>query len=322
MKAAGRRGAEAVGPGGRSGPRAAAPLITKIVHDSLVDGPGIRTVVFVKGCPLRCVFCHGPETQRREPEVVFFARDCGSCGLCADACPRSAIDLSVPTRILRERCDACGRCEEVCPRRALRMVGQRHSVGSLAEEILRDRSFYRTSGGGVTLSGGECCLFPAFVGELLERLSAEGIHVAIETSGHFEWSPFASEVLPHVDLLLVDLKFADPQLHKTYTGQSNGLILDNLRRLVAAGADVTVRVPLVPGITATRENLTGVSALARSLGVRRLALLPYNPLGRELAEALGRDVSQLPERFMTSEELASAAAVVGDALAAASAPAR
>jgi pyruvate formate lyase activating enzyme len=279
------------------------PLIASVKRHSLEDGPGIRSVVFFKGCLLRCIHCHNPECQDMDVEIVFSARDCIGCGECAQACPEKAIDLDRPGRIHREKCVRCGVCAEVCPGRGLRSVGEYYPVDALLEILLRDLPFYRHSGGGVTLSGGECTLYPRYLRSLLQGLKEKGVHLAIETSGYFDSQAFEKNILPYVDLIYYDLKFADPEAHRKYTGKTNQRILHNLKRLIRGqGIEIHPRIPLVPGVTATEENLKAILRILCDLGAEDVTLLPYNPMGVEMAEGLGRPKPPLPERFMRPAE--------------------
>jgi pyruvate formate lyase activating enzyme len=279
------------------------PLIVEIKRGSLEDGPGIRSVVFFKGCPLRCVFCHSPETQDPGVEIAFSDGPCLRCGRCVHACPAGAIDLRRPGRIDRVRCTLCGRCCEVCPGRALRRIGRYYRVENLMEILRRDLPFYRHSRGGVTLSGGECTLFPDYLEPLLQRLKEERIHVALQTCGCFDLGMFQRRILPYLDLVYYDVKFADSGLHCKYTGRPNERIIENLRCLLGeAPARIHPRIPLIPGVTATRRNLSALVRLLRAAGAGAVSLLPYNPMGMHMSECLGRARPNLPERFMTPEE--------------------
>ena len=279
------------------------PLVFDIKRHSLEDGPGIRSVVFFKGCPLRCDFCHNPEGQDPEREIAFSAEKCIGCGECARACPQAAIDLDLPGRIERGKCDRCGRCAEVCPGGGLRVIGTYYSVQDLAEILLRDLPYYRHSGGGVTVSGGECTLFPDYLESLLRTLKARDVHVVLETSGHFDYDAFSTKVLPHVDLIYFDIKIADPATHRTHTGRSNREILHNLRRLLQdSEVEVQPRVPLIPDITATRENLSAIVDLLCGAGADRVSLLPYNPLGLDMLPSLGKPGTDLPKQFADPDE--------------------
>ncbi|OHB89161.1 MAG: hypothetical protein A3D89_05935 [Planctomycetes bacterium RIFCSPHIGHO2_02_FULL_52_58] len=279
------------------------PLIVDVKRHSLEDGPGIRSVVFFKGCPLRCVFCHNYEAQSSEVEIAFSAKDCIKCGRCKEVCPQGAIDLELPGRIHRERCIRCGKCASVCPGRGLRLIGSYYSVESLTEILLRDLPFYRHSGGGVTLSGGECTIYPDYLETLLKSLKASGIHVVLETSGYFDYDVFKQKMLPYIDLIYYDIKIANMEAHRRYIGKPNQKILENFRRLLREkGVKVHPRTPLVPGITATKENLSAIVDFLCDAGADNVSLLPYNPMGIEMAVNLGRPRPPLPMGFMKPDE--------------------
>lgn len=280
------------------------PLLADVKRCSLDDGPGIRSVVFFKGCPLRCVFCHNPEAQECQVEIAFLARKCIACGRCAEVCPHGAIDLHSSQRILRNRCARCGTCSDACPTGALRPVGARCSPRALAELLLRDLPYYEHSGGGITLSGGEPTLFPDYVQSVLQLVKPVGVHVVLETCGHFHYETFSKKLLPYLDLIYYDIKIADPDAHQRHTGKTNRRILHNLcRLLMERKVEVQPRIPLVPGITATEENLTGITDLLYDAGAGSVHLLPYNPLGLEMFEAIGRPRQFLPNSFMSPDDL-------------------
>jgi len=284
-------------------PHANRPLIVDIKRYSFEDGPGIRSVVFFKGCPLRCVFCHNPEAQDPAPEIAFSRSECVGCGSCAKTCDRNALDMSAPDRILRDRCDRCGKCCDVCPGKGLRRVGIYYPVCSLAEVLLRDSPYYKASGGGITLSGGECTMFPDYLEGLLRLLKTEGLHVALETCGYFHYPTFRKKILPYVDLIYYDIKLMDRQAHKRYMGKSNGRILRNFSSLVREGRCVVQpRVPLVPGITATEENILAIVGFLKAVGADRVSLLPYNPTGLDKYRSLGRPVPEVPSGFMSPHD--------------------
>ena len=292
------------------------PLVADIKRFSLEDGPGIRSVVFFKGCPLRCDFCQNPEMQRPGRELVFRRERCVRCGACVRACTQQAVSLDLPGRIDRELCDDCGDCASECPSSALAHVGRRYGLEELVEILLRDAAYYRSSSGGVTFSGGECTLFPEYLASLAAALKQRGIHLLVETGGEFDGAWFVAHLLPLVDLVYFDLKLADAEAHRLHTGADNRRILENLTLLVHAAPErVQVRIPLVPGITATPENLTALAGCLRERGVRRAILLPYNPLGREMAPRLGRPLPDVPAGFMTKAELDEASAVFEAAVA-------
>ena len=267
-------------------------LIGDIGRYALHDGPGIRTTVFCKGCPLHCPWCHNPEFIDPRVELALQGERCIGCGECVDCCPEGALAVVDGTvRLDRGRCTGCGGCVEVCPTRALELVGREFTPSELVELLLRDRRFYEVSGGGVTLSGGEPTLQLAFCGELLARLKRAHVHTALETNGLFAWEAFATTCLPHLDLVLFDVKLIDPLRHWRAVGAGNEVILANLARLQALRPeDVLVRVPLIPGWTADAANLGGIAAHLRNLGVQRVSLLPYHPHGLDKAARVGRAV--------------------------------
>ena len=279
------------------------PLIVDIKRHSLEDGPGIRSVVFFKGCPLRCVFCQNVETQEPEAEIAFNAGECINCGSCADACPYGVIDLEFPGRIHRDRCNRCGACAKVCPGNGLKIVGSSYPVETLTEILLRDLPFYRHSGGGVTLSGGEPTLYPDYVEGLLKNLKAKDVHIVLETSGYFDYESCKQHILPYLDFIYYDVKFADPGLHKKFTGVANRRIIDNLGLLLSEnGIEVHPRIPLIPGITTPRENLSAIVDLLVETGAIDVSLLPYNPMGMEMAVNLGKAKPHLSDGFMKQDE--------------------
>ncbi len=281
------------------------PLIFDIKRHALEDGPGIRTTIFFKGCPLRCVWCHNPESLEPGLEIGFYPADCIRCGDCVQACPTGAARLDLPGRIDRDLCNRCGACAEACPSRGLRQVGRFYEIDELVNLVLRDRVYYQSSGGGVTLSGGEPALYADYGSQLLQRLKSHGIHTAIETSGFFEWSQFSAGMLGWLDLVLYDVKLADPELHLKHTGKRNDIILENLARLVQARPnDVVPRVPLIPAITTLPSNLREISAILREMGVQRCWPLPYNPLGFSKREAIGKPRVDMPDRMLTRKEIA------------------
>ena len=264
------------------------PYIVAVKRHSLEDGPGIRSVVFFKGCPLRCVFCQNPETQDPRPEIAFYEERCIRCGQCAAACPRV---------LEEEQCRACYKCVQVCPGGALVSIGRQYSREDLVELLLRDEDYYRRSGGGVTFSGGECTMFPAYVGAVAVALKARGVHLAVETCGEFSASLFCERLLPFFDLIYFDLKLADPREHQACTGRDNSRIFDNLALLARLAAErLRVRIPVVPGVTLSEGNFVGLIRRLRSFGLHGAILLPYNPLGLQMAQRLQRDQPRVMKR--------------------------
>ncbi|MFC1871311.1 glycyl-radical enzyme activating protein [Chloroflexota bacterium] len=265
---------------GNSAKTDAKRLVLSITRMTIHNGPGIRTLILFKGCPLRCRWCSTPESQKTEPEIAVYPDKCIHCDRCLPVCPLKAINLTEETvGIDRTVCDACGNCARECYAEAIKILGQPMTVAEIVEEVKKDAVIYRQSGGGVTISGGEPLLDPDFMVSLLRAISEEGISVGVDTCGHV---PRASieRVLPWVAFLLWDIKSMNPEKHRELTGVSNELILNNLRAVSGRNIPLYIRVPLIPGYTDSDENIGAIAELARGLSsVVEVALLPLHHLG-------------------------------------------
>ena len=264
------------------------------------DGPGIRTTVFFKGCPLRCRWCHNPEGQEERPQLILRPDRCIGCGQCLTICPTSAIQRKADTFFTdRSHCLACGKCSEACPAVAREIVGRQVSVGELVVEVERDQLFYRQSGGGVTFGGGEPLAQPQFLGATLQALRARRIHSAVDTCG-LAPTKTVQALVPWVDLWLYDLKVMDRRIHWQYTGQSNDLILENLSVLARHGTPIWVRMPVIPGINDLPGNVQRTAEFLNDLGLREIHLLSYHASGTEKAARMG--LQDCSGRFNTPTE--------------------
>jgi pyruvate formate lyase activating enzyme len=277
---------------------------------STEDGPGIRTTVFFKGCPLRCEWCHNPESLSPYPQVQWLEDRCIGCHTCLGACPNGCLAMAGQGMVIdRERCTGCGTCAEACPANAMELLGTMVTVDELCHEVCKDRAYYETSGGGVTASGGEPAMQPEFVAAFFARLKEAGISTALDTCGLTSQRSLA-QILPHVDLVLFDLKEIDAEKHRAFTGQRNEEILEALL-LVAEhlaqredGAHLWIRTPLIPGATASRENLLGLGRfLAEHLDglVERWELCAFNNLCRDKYRRLGMDWRYGQTPLLTAE---------------------
>lgn len=243
---------------------------------SVIDGPGIRTTVFFKGCNLRCGWCHNPESQKKHTEFLFYESKCISCGMCSRVCSRGDGE-----------CTLCGKCTQYCPVHAREICGTDYTADKVLKEILTDKRFYDTSGGGVTFSGGECMLQIDFLEEILRSCKEEKIHTAVDTAGCVPWEYF-QRLLPFTDLFLYDLKCFTEALHKKETGVSNRLILKNLEKLSnETDTEIIIRIPVIPGFNADDREMERMAQYLSKLRIRDVELLPYHPMGENKYAALG-----------------------------------
>lgn len=261
-------------------------LVTEIERSAIHDGPGLRTVVFLQGCPLHCTWCCNPETQPAAPALLHDLKRCVGCGGCVPACPHGAVSLAGgKARVNRALCRGCGRCVPVCPTGANALSGRAVPLEQLLETVCRDRAYYEATGGGLTLSGGEPLAQPA-AAEFLSMAKAAGLTTCVETTAFLPW-PSLERALPHVDLFFVDYKHPDAGALLRSTGARLEVIRDNVRRLAEAGARVTLRTPVIPGFNDSEAALRGCFAFSQELGLERHVLLPYHSLGAGKYKKLG-----------------------------------
>lgn len=284
--------------------RIKAPLVLEIKSNSLDDGPGIRTVVFMKGCPLSCVWCHNPESRNSAEEISFDAKMCIDCGVCRTVCTEVALSGKNRFYIDRKKCTMCMSCVKDCPSGALAAVGRKLSEEEIIKKIVPDIPFFEISGGGVTMSGGEPALYMDFVSSLLNQLKKLDIHTLIETSGFFNFDDFMEKLYPFLDEIYIDIKIMDSESHKKYCGVHNEKILSNFRKIFIAankdGKKVLPRTPLIPGITDTFENVSHIAEFLKQTGVAEAALLAYNPLWHDKCFKVGSDNPYSTSKKMTS----------------------
>ena len=263
-------------------------LITNIQRFSVHDGPGIRTTVFLKGCPLSCIWCQNPETISSYPEILYFHNHCIECKNCIEVCPNQCFSWEDKIRFRCDNCDQCGLCLDNCPVGALKWSSNKTSSDEISEEVMKDKVYYDVSGGGITLSGGEPLHQIDFCHDLLSKSKALGLHIAFDTSGYIT-SEALLKIIPFVDLFLYDIKFFDNDLHKKYTGKSNDIILANFQKLYEAEKRIVVRVPLIPGITDQKKNLLQIKNFVEDCSDQvEINYIPFNNLIKQKYNMLGK----------------------------------
>lgn len=256
---------------------------------SVHDGPGIRTTVFLKGCPLNCWWCHNPESQETLPEVMCFSGRCLNCGECVKECLEGALAFeSGELKFIREKCRACGRCAGICPSKAREVAGREVSVDYVVSQVMKDRIFYDESGGGVTFSGGEPLMQIEFLYELLNACKDEGLNTAVDTSGFAPWQVM-ERVASKTDLFLYDIKLMDNEKHMKYTGVPNDVILENLKRLSGMGKSIWARIPVVPAINDDNENIMLTGEFLSKLGIQKVNILPYHGIAGDKYSRMSKD---------------------------------
>lgn len=253
------------------------PFVIDIARGSFSDGPGVRTTVFFKGCPLKCPWCHNPESQRYEKEMMLFPEKCIDCGNCKK--------------------------DQPCYTLARRQVGKAYSPGEMAHELIKDKSYFDTSGGGVTFSGGEALSFIDYLSEVAVMLKRKGVHIAIQTSGFFDYEAFNTKLMDNIDLIFYDLKIMDAKRHQTLLGQPNRVILENFKKIITSGITVIPRIPLIPNYVATEANLAAIARFFHEQDVRACEFLYYNPGFEDKLKRLGRRMhSHLSDRSVLPDK--------------------
>ncbi len=264
--------------------------IFDIQHFSIHDGPGIRTTVFFKGCPLRCLWCHNPESMNFQPEVAFHPEFCIDCRHCVEVCLHHCHQFVDGTRVFkRDLCDGCGRCADECCAEALVLKGKEYTIAEVLEEVEKDRPFYERSDGGLTVSGGEPLAQPQFCLELLKQAKQRNTHTVIDTSGYVKWDIF-QETLAVTDLFLFDIKADDVELHKGLTGVENTRIKENLKQLIEHNAPVIVRIPLIPGCNDNPSEMEGIARMIKGFkSAPPVHLLPYHQFAEQKYQPIGKE---------------------------------
>jgi len=270
-------------------------MIFNIQKCSIHDGIGLRTLVFFKGCPLKCKWCANPESQSYEPEIMESQAKCIGCGTCVKVCPQSAISMADDGfRIDRSKCIKCNKCADNCNAESKYLVGKEYSIEELFEQIDKDRVFYSIKGGGVTFSGGEPLTFPEYLTQIAKMCHERRVDVAIESCGYGDYDKFKA-ALPFINSIFLDIKHMDPEIHRKLTGKGNELILDNIRRIANNNINITIRTPIIPGINSSKENISEIAKFICSLpGTIEYELLPYHKFGVNKYKALGREY-ELPD---------------------------
>jgi pyruvate formate lyase activating enzyme len=255
-------------------------IIFNVQKFSVHDGPGIRTTVFFKGCPLRCLWCHNPESQKTKKQMLFDSDKCVLCGTCVKMCPQKAITIEnnkLTTNF--DKCNYCGQCEVYCTKGARQVVGKEYTIDEIFKEVIKDKVFYEQSNGGVTVSGGEPLLHIDFVEELFKRLKEKNIHTAVDTCGAVDFENLR-RIAPYTDVFLYDIKLIDDEKHKEYAGMSNKLILDNLKKLSQIHNNINLRMPIIEGVNGDESHIEKTIDFIKELNISKVNLLPYHDIAR------------------------------------------
>lgn len=271
--------------------KGAGPLMTDIIFNiqkfSIHDGPGIRTTVFFKGCPLKCLWCHNPESQNTKREMLYDRKKCVMCRTCVNVCPEKAIRVENDSIVTdMDKCKFCGKCVTYCMYEAREIAGKEYTVDDVMKVILQDKIFYKNSGGGVTISGGEPLVHIEFAEELLKRVKSEGIHTAVDTCGAVSFDVL-ERIAKYTDLFLYDIKLMDDEKHKEYIGVSNKLIFENLIKLSKIHGNINIRMPIIEGVNADNSHIEKTMELIKDLNIKNINLLPYHDIAKHKYYKLG-----------------------------------
>jgi len=276
-------------------------MIYNIQRMSIHDGPGLRTTVFLKGCPLRCLWCSNPESQKTTPQMLYFEAQCTGCGTCNDVCPNDAV-IPLGEKFGRDtaKCTDCGLCAESCPTKAREMSGRLMTVEEVMKEVQKDSLFYENSGGGVTFGGGEPTAGGQFFLDMLEAVHNEGFHVTVDTCGFCPAERF-DKTIELADLFLFDCKHMDPEQHKKLTGQDNAIILRNMRAALSSGKQVRIRMPLMPNMNDSEENIAAMAEFFKEFDRNEIEIMPCHAFGKSKYLALGKSLPEVSQ--YTPEQL-------------------
>lgn len=277
-------------------------IISNIALCSLHDGDGVRAVVYFKGCGLNCKWCHNPETNSKKPEIIYTPVKCICCGRCIEVCPSCHIIKDGKMEFLRKNCTGCGKCFEACPTGALSLCGEYKTVSDVFNFVMKDAHYYEATGGGVTLSGGECLLWSDFCAELLKKCKENGVNTAIETALFVDWLKI-QKVIPYVDLFYADLKIPNSKKHEKYTGSGNELIIENMQKLTKEAKRVIIRIPLIPTVNDGDEDIKGFAEIIKTLGkIEGVEVLKYNNLAEAKYNGVGKSFYSFAKESQSDEE--------------------
>lgn len=277
-------------------------VIFNIQRYSINDGPGIRTIVFFKGCLMRCAWCENPESITFKPQIAFHKKKCINCGICKEVCLKGVININHENRFDWEKCNSCGECVDSCPAEALEMIGRLMTVDEIIKEIKKDDAFYKKSRGGVTISGGEATSQFEFLQELLKSLKIEGYHVVLETNGLIEWEKL-KKITPNIDIIYLDIKGIDPDKHRQNTNDENAVILQNAENLLQSNCKVVFRIPIIPGFNDSPEDIHKLDEFLSTVNAKEIHLLPYHRFGEDKIETIQTEQKSLGIPSMDRSEL-------------------